>query len=149
MENVKLQKCTFPSGIHLTHAFSFVEDGGGGRHLRPSRPPGGPRPPAGGRDLLGTPKTVPGVSAGPQNHKPFGDEAGWQPLRPRLAGRRVPFLRGLMERGRGGREEGGHFRVAFLLREVERGLAVLVRGAVGRAARDERLAGTPRFSAGP
>ena len=70
---------------------------------------------------------MPGVSAGPQNHKPFGDEAGWQPLRPRLAGRRVPFLRGA----------------------VERGLAVLFRGAVVRAARDERLAGTPRLSAGP
>ena len=71
---------------------------------------------------------MPGVSAGPQNHKPFGDEAGWQPLRPRLAGRRVPFLpRGV----------------------VERGLAVLVRGAVVRAAREDRLAGTPWFSAGP
>ena len=107
--------------------FHLVKDWGGGRHLRPSRPPGGGRPPAGGRDLLGTPKTVPGVSAGPQNHKPFGDEAGWQPLRPRLADLRVPFLRGL----------------------VERGLAVLVRGAVVRAARDERLAGTPRFWADP
>ena len=127
-ECAKLQtQCTFPSGIHLTHGFSFVEDGGGGRHLRPSRPPGGPRPPAGGRDLLGTPKTVPGVSAGPQNHKPFGDEAGWQPLRPRLAGRRVPAMRG----------------------EVERGPAELVRGVGVRAARDERLAGTPRLSAGP
>ena len=70
---------------------------------------------------------MPGVSAGPQNHKPFGDEAGWQPLRPRLAGRRVPAHSG----------------------EVERGRAVLVRGAVVRAARDERLAGTPRLSAGP
>ena len=70
---------------------------------------------------------MPGVSAGPQNHKPFGGEAGWQPLRPRLAGRRVPALRG----------------------EVERGHAEHVRGAVGRAARDERLAGTPRLSAGP
>ena len=70
---------------------------------------------------------MPGVSAGPQNHKPFGDEAGWQPLRPRLAGRRVPVPRG----------------------GVERGHAVLVRGAGGRAARDERLAGTPRLSAGP
>ena len=32
---------------------------------------------------------------------------------------------------------------------MERGLAVLVRGAVGRAAREESLAGTPRLSAGP
>ena len=68
-----------------------------------------------------------GVSAGPQNHKPFGDEAGWQPLRPRLAGRRVPALRGA----------------------VERGHAAIVRGAVVRAAREDRLAGTPWFSAGP
>ena len=113
---------------YISHTvFHLVKDWGGGRHLRPSRPPGGGRPPAGGRDLLGTPKTVPGVSAGPQNHKPFGDEAGWQPLRPRLAGRRVPARRGA----------------------VERGPAVLVRGAVGRAACDERLAGTPRLSAGP
>ena len=70
---------------------------------------------------------MPGVSAGPQNHKPFGDEAGWQPLRPRLAGRRVPAPRG----------------------PVERGPAARVRGAVGCAAREECLAGTPRLSAGP
>ena len=113
---------------YISHTvFRLVKEWGGGRHLRPSRPPGGDRPPAGGRDLLGTPKTVPGVSAGPQNHKPFGDEAGWQPLRPRLAGFRVPALPG----------------------QVERGPAGLGRGAVGRAAREERLAGTPRLSAGP
>ena len=126
MVNMKLQ-CTFIAKYISYTVFHLVKAWGGGRHLRPSRPPGGPRPPAGGRDLLGTPKTVPGVSGGPQNHKPFGDEAGWQPLRPRLAGRRVPVLRG----------------------GVERGPAVLVRGAGVRAAREERLAGTPRLSAGP
>ena len=48
-------------------------------------------------------------------------------------------------RSRRAAQERRHFRVAFLLRKVDRGLAELVRGAKGRAAREEGLARTPRF----